>query len=172
MTVNPVSDIFTYGGYIRTSANVAEIRRAADVISMAEKSILDKNTSQEQKNTLVTESSDAKSSAAIYDYRFVPGAPLSRSQESDKAFNETKKTVRKDPEQKNFKALLDEEEPEEERPAPEVTGKGYYIVLNDPAPAPEKKTTFTPVELWQERINSTYHVSRSRRNGTLVNLTF
>ena len=172
MTVNPVSDILTYSGYIRSSANVAEIRRAADVISMAEKSIIEKKSSQDQKNTLITETADTKGSAAIYDYRFVPGAPISRPQESDKSFNETKKTVRKDPEQKNFQALLDEEEPEEEKSAPELTGKGYYIVFNNPAPAPEKKTTFSPVELWQERISNTYHLSRAKRNGTLVYLTF
>ena len=174
MTISAVADLYARNGYIRTITDATAIKRVGDIVFSSGSSTIEKITSQDQKNTLVSDSAADKNSAQMYDFRFMPNVPLSRPLETSKTFNEPQKANKKEKEedQKSFSEYFDDNESEPLITTEETTGKGYYIVLNDQTPPPEKKTSFTSQELWQERIMQTYRLSRMKANGTLVNLTF
>lgn len=172
MTISPIADLYSYGGYIRSAAGASAIKTVAEISSIINSAAAEKSASQDQKNNLVSENSDPKGNTVVYDYRFLPNVPVSKPQDTEKTFNEPQKTSKKDNDKKSFSNYLDEPETEEEAAPQETTGKGFYIVFNDSTPTPEKKTSFSAQELWQERIKNTYHLSRLKQNGALVNLTF
>jgi len=172
MTVNPIGNLLTYGGYVASTAGASAVKAAAEISSVLTGAINDKSLSQDQKNSIAADAAGEKSNPVVYDYRFMPSVPLAKSQDTEKAYNETQKTPKKEDNKKSFSEYLEQQDTEEEQQVRESTGKGYYIVFNDSAATPpEKKTQFTPQELWNERISNTYHLVRFKKNGTLVNLT-
>ncbi len=170
MPVNPISDLYSLGGYIRTISDSSAVKRISEIALLANSG--DKVASQDQKDNYVTSQSEDKRNAVVYDFRFQPNVPVSKPLESGKPYNETQKTNKKESDKKSFSDILNDPDAEETTSTTkDLTGQGYYIVLNDQQPPPERKTTNTPQELWRDRINATYRLNRFRSNGTLVNLT-
>jgi len=172
MPVNPVSDLYSFGGYIRTVSDSSAVKRIAEVAFLASSN--DKIASQDQKDNYVSSQIEDKRNSVVYDFRFQPSVPIAKPLETSKPFNETQKTNKKENDKKSFSDILNDPDAEDTistTTTKDFSGQGYYIVLNNQQPPPERKTSNTPQELWRDRINATYRLNRFRSNGTLVNLT-
>lgn len=172
MTINSIAELYSYSGYLRSVSDPASVKRISEITTLANSNTIEKIVSQDTKADAHVNPADDQSAAKLYDYRFLPNIPLFKTSEMGKTFNETEKTSKKEEDKKSFSYFINHTDQEEAAPQQDSTGKGFYIVLSDFAPQPQKKTSFSANELKQERINNTYHLSRFKSNGTLVNLTF
>jgi len=172
MTISPVTDLNMYGGYIRVVSDSSTIKRVSEVSSLINSGTIDNAISEDKNGGITADAYENKNNITSYDYRYLSSVPLSGTSNADKPFNETQKTKEKGNGQKSFSDYYEASDEQEEAPAKETTGKGYYIVLSDMTPQPEKKTSFTADELVTERIKSTYRLTRMNANGALVNLVF
>lgn len=169
MPITPISDLYSLGGYIRSISDSSALKRVSELAFLANST--EKISSEDKKDNFVSTQIDDNKSAVSYDFRFQPNVPLARPLETGKTFNETQKTNKKETDKKTFTDLSEETESDDESPVRDLTGQGYYIVINDQSPPPERNVSVTPEELWRDRINATYRLNRFRSNGTLVNLT-
>jgi hypothetical protein len=170
MPISPISDIYSLGGYIRSVSDSSAVKRISELALLANSG--EKISSQETKDNFVSSQLDDKKNSVAYDFRFQPNVPIAKPLETGKPFNETQKTNKKENDKKSFEDILQEPDTEEDNaPVKDLTGQGYYIVLNNQNPPPERKSSTTPAELWRDRIYATYRLNGFRSNGTLVNLT-
>ncbi len=171
--ISPIADIYTNSGYIRAVSDSIAAKRISEVSNLAGSISVNKISSENSKDSssINSISPDFYSRLA---YHFPQNSPLSKTQDTEKPFNDPQKVKKKDEQGKSFSDYMAGADTSENqvKTAQENTGKGYYIVFNDPSPQTYTKPELSGQELFRQRISSTYHTGMMKENGTLVNLTF
>jgi hypothetical protein len=129
-----------------------------------------KDTSTEQKSTVVSEKINEQTPFVSYNFRIQPGVPLSKSAKSERTYNDSRKQQTIEVEDQETGELLESELIVEDKPNEDRRGKEFYVNLGNSIII--KKQTKSLSELFQEKINSIYNVGFTREPGTLVNLMF
>ncbi|MFH1195756.1 MAG: hypothetical protein V1720_08575 [bacterium] len=158
---------------LNSGKDLSGAKRINDIKLQTDPNLFERLTTQEQKNTIVSEQLDDNSSLQNYNLQFQPNTPLAKPAKKEKTFNETHK-----PEKEKFFSSdvteTDELENEEYQFVPDelTEGRGYYLVLNDQSQFEAVKQLQSPHYRIQENLKRIYQQGFRKSPGTLVNLTY
>ncbi|MBA4406628.1 hypothetical protein C0389_05080 [bacterium] len=156
--------------YINSSTDGSGVRKLNETKFQNEEKTYLKYSTHDQRNIKVSEKMDENRTIQDYNIPLQQSTPTVKLLKILKSFNETKKTdlTNNKADYVDFTEINRSSEEEPVQKSPDEIG--FYIVIDEHETNKDVKKIKKPIDIWQKRINSTYHLGFMKEPGILVNV--
>jgi hypothetical protein len=166
MSVNALYSSSPYTEQVNSFLTTNNLRFFNELARQQNKEKFLENSSQDLKNTIVSEKIDK--TISNYNLQLQTNTPLAKLFDSTKLFNETYKNLRREISRDESENSWLDSDTEETDFTQSMLGKGFYIITGNQETIYTKSTSQN--NFWKEKIRKTYQTGFTREPGTLLDV--